>query len=372
MLHRRILAALAALCFVLLPSHAWAQKTKAALTTEINTSMPTGCGACINALVVRSALLDIVNSYLDSNGGAATMTAALDAAFSCTNGQFAERGASVWGCVGAGTGLSFGGGNLNIANIIVAGGPTGSATVVPILTYNAQGQLTVVSSATITPAFSSITGTPTTLAGYGIASPLPLAQGGIGIGSGTSGGIPYFASTSTVASSAALGAGLVVVGGGAGVTPATIANGQLPATATNDNANAGNHGEFISSTVLVGSAVGLTTNTDANVTSISLTAGDWDVSVNAYFTGTGTTTVSFVAGSATTTSATRDTSPGRVCQLSYNTGTTTFTGGAVVSCVVGPTRFSLSGTTTVFFTGTCTFGASTCAAYGIIRARRMR
>jgi hypothetical protein len=274
--------------------------------------------------------------------------------------------------LGIGTGLSSGGGNLNIANTIVAGGPTGSATVAPILTWNAQGQLTVVSSATITPAFSSITGTPTTLSGYGITSPLPLAQGGVGIGSGTSGGIPYFSSTSAVASSAALGAGLVVVGGGPGAAPATIANGQHPGTATNDSASAGNIGEFISSTVLVGSAVGLTTNTDANVTSISLTAGDWDVSVNAYFTGTGTTTVSFVAGSATTTSAARDTNPGRLCQLSYNTGTTIFAGSGAVSCVVGPTRFSLSGTTTVFFTGTCTFGASTCSAYGIIRARRMR
>lgn len=153
---------------------------------------------------------------------------------------------------------------------------------------------------------------------------------------------------------------------------ATAAVGQLPGTTTNDNAAAGKIGEYISSTVLVGSAVALTTNTDANVTSISLTAGDWDVTVNAYFTGTGTTTVSFLAASMSTTSAVRDTSPGRLAQLSYNTGTTTFSGGAVVSCVVGPTRFSLSGTTTVFFTGTAAFGASTCSAFGIIRARRVR
>lgn len=58
-----------------------------------------------------------------------------------------------------GTGLSSDGSNLNIANQITAGGPIGSATAVPILTWNARGQLTVVSSATITPAFSSITGT---------------------------------------------------------------------------------------------------------------------------------------------------------------------------------------------------------------------
>jgi hypothetical protein len=51
------------------------------------------------------------------------------------------------------------------------------------------------------------------------SGPLALAYGGLGISSGTSGGIPYFASTSTIASSAALTANLPVFGGGAGVAP---------------------------------------------------------------------------------------------------------------------------------------------------------
>lgn len=186
MLHRRIFAALAALCFVLLPGHAWAQKTKAAITTEINTTMPTGCGGCVTALIVRSALLDIVNSYLDYNGGSTFSCSAHQwvssgalSSFTCTQPAASDiTGLGAPATLNIGTGLSSGGGNLNIANTIVAGGPTGSATVAPILTYNAQGQLSVVSSATITPAFSSLTGTPTTLAGYGIASPLPGAQGG--------------------------------------------------------------------------------------------------------------------------------------------------------------------------------------------------
>lgn len=70
MLHRRVFAALAALCFVLLPEHAWAQaKTKTAITTEINTNFPSGCTGCVTAALVRGALLDIVNSYVDYNGG---------------------------------------------------------------------------------------------------------------------------------------------------------------------------------------------------------------------------------------------------------------------------------------------------------------
>lgn len=64
--------------------------------------------------------------------------------------------------VTAGTGITMTGTAtapiVNITNTVTAGGPIGSATVAPIITYNAQGQLTTVSSATITPAVGSITG----------------------------------------------------------------------------------------------------------------------------------------------------------------------------------------------------------------------
>ena len=48
---------------------------------------------------------------------------------------------------------------------------------------------------------------------------------------GTSGGIPYFSSTSTWASSAALAANAIVVGGGAGAAPATVTTGTGVVTA---------------------------------------------------------------------------------------------------------------------------------------------
>ena len=41
---------------------------------------------------------------------------------------------------------------LTLDTVIVAGGPTGSASVVPVITYDAKGRLTTVSTATITPA----------------------------------------------------------------------------------------------------------------------------------------------------------------------------------------------------------------------------
>lgn len=66
---------------------------------------------------------------------------------------------------------------------------------------------------------------------------LALAQGGLGIGSGTSGGIPYFSSTSTVASSAALAANAIVLGGGAGASPATTTTGTGVVTAIGNAVN---------------------------------------------------------------------------------------------------------------------------------------
>jgi hypothetical protein len=46
-----------------------------------------------------------------------------------------------------------------------------------------------------------------------------VPQGGLGITSGTSGGIPYFSGASTIASSSALTAGMPITGGGPGVAP---------------------------------------------------------------------------------------------------------------------------------------------------------
>jgi hypothetical protein len=80
----------------------------------------------------------------------------------------------------------------------------------------------------------------------------------------------------------------------------------LLGTTTNDDASAGQFGEVISSTILAASAVALTTGTAANVTSISLTAGDWDVRGDISWTTAGTTNVTRLVASISQTSATLD------------------------------------------------------------------
>jgi hypothetical protein len=159
--------------------------------------------------------------------------------------------------------------------------------------------------------------------------------------------------------------------GGAIVSGATtVTPGQLPGTATNDNANAGNVGEYISSSVASGAAVALTSVTTANVTSISLPAGDWDVSAMGYFTGGASTTFNRGEISISTTSATENTTPGQVG--SFPAGGATVFNNDPVYINVGPARLSLSATTTVYMVAQASFGTSTCSAYGLLRARRVR
>jgi hypothetical protein len=140
-------------------------------------------------------------------------------------------------------------------------------------------------------------------------------------------------------------------------------------TTTNDNATTGDAGELITANA---SAVALTTATAANITSISLTAGDWDVWGIVYFAGGATTTVNILRGWVSSTSATW---PGHglgAANVGYGVTLWTPFGQDNHSIIVTPQRFSLSGTTTVYLSGQAFFATSTCNGNGYIYARRRR
>ena len=140
-------------------------------------------------------------------------------------------------------------------------------------------------------------------------------------------------------------------------------------TTTNNDATAGIVGEYISSTVLVGSAVALTDTTPANITSISLTAGDWTVSANIAYAIAATTINTIRYGAISTTSATLPTIP---ASGAYFQQPISITGAATVVEPIGTVRVPLNSTTTVYLVVRADFTVSTLSAYGFIGARRMR
>ena len=152
--------------------------------------------------------------------------------------------------------------------------------------------------------------------------------------------------------------------------PATVAG--IKGTAAADSAQAGSIGEVITATVATASAVALTSVTSSNVTSISLTAGDWDVWGCVCFTLASTTTMGYLSGGINTTSATLPLN---------NAGVVTLAGAGVNVAIdvtvdsvltVMPIRINVSTTTTIYLIARAKFGTSTCKAYGTIYARRRR
>ncbi len=109
---------------------------------------------------------------------------------------------------------------------------------------------------------------------------------------GTSGGIPYFSSGTTWATSAALAANALVVGGGAGVAPATITTGTGVVTAL--GVNTGSSGAFVVNggalgTPLSGTVTNLTGTASINING---TVGSSTPAAGAFTTLSANSTVS--------------------------------------------------------------------------------
>jgi len=145
---------------------------------------------------------------------------------------------------------------------------------------------------------------------------------------------------------------------------------EIIGTTTNNNAAAGSVGEFVSSVIANASAVSLSNNTSRTVTSISLTAGDWDLHGNISLNGGATTLLQYSSGNINTADNIGDPSL-------WNGPSLGVTGVAVFAenqygYQVPYTRISLSGTTTVYLVVIAGFTTSTCTASGGIFARRVR
>lgn len=193
--------------------------------------------------------------------------------------------------------------------------------------------------------------------------------------SSVTGGFVVATTLGTTATSVGIGGGNVNAGGNlvAGGSLTTSQTAGIIGTNTNNNANAGSVGEYISSTIASGSAVTLTTATGANMTSVSLTAGDWDVSCDFHYNPGATTNITGGSSSISSTTAT-------ITSFGNGDGTVVTLVSPAVGAVigqnfaqhVGPVRVSLSGTTTYFAVSNYNFTVSTLQVYGTLRARRIR
>lgn len=142
--------------------------------------------------------------------------------------------------------------------------------------------------------------------------------------------------------------------------------GGIVGTTTNDNAAAGKVGEYISNSA---GPIATTSNTSLDVTSISLTAGDWDVEGTVLFTPAASTVPTRIRAGINTTSATIPSQPGTGSVLTLNLA---FTTGSQQCAPLGGSRLSLSATTTVYLVANTVFTVSTMDTYGFIGARRVR
>lgn len=295
-----------------------------------------------------------------------------------TSGQIQYNAAGVFGgfTTGGDATINTSTGILTLANVNSNTGTWGSAALCSAFTVNAKGLITAAAQSACTPAIANVTGLGTGVATF-LATP-SSANLAAALTDETGTGSAVFANGPTLiapilgtpasgnaSNLTALNATQLT----SGTIPAARTNGHQNGTATNDNAAAGEIGEYISSTVASGSAVALTSGVQANVTSISLTAGDWDITGSVFFSSTSTTSFNRYVGGISTTSATIDATPSRYTDTSI---------AATVPNLVpltnnsGPTRFSFASTTTVYLVALASFTVSTSGAYGIIRARRVR
>jgi hypothetical protein len=233
---------------------------------------------------------------LNSSGNNAATTSSTKLSFVPNTGVLSANGVALTGNLGtvtsvaaltlgtSGTDLSSSVATGTTTPVITLNVPTASATNRGALsaadwtTFNNKGNGSVTSVAqSFTGGIISVSGSPITTSG---TLALTIA--------GTSGGIAYFTSTTTWASSALLTANSLMIGGGAGVAPSTITTGTGVVTAL--GVNTGSAGAF----VVNGGVLG--TPSSGTVTNLTGTAS---ININGTVGATTANTGAFTTISAT-------------------------------------------------------------------------
>ena len=196
--------------------------TSTALTGDIASISATGVVALSNTVTAGSVgSASAVPSITYDAKGRITLTA---------SNAYQDATGVTKGIVQVGTNLQVAAGILSLQNATTS--QTGALTSTDWNTFNNKLTSVLTSANIFVGNIGNVaTGVPLSgdatinNAGALTLNTVTVAKGGTGLTSGTSGGIPYFASTSTMASSAALTSNGVLLGGGAGLSPTSTAAG---------------------------------------------------------------------------------------------------------------------------------------------------
>ena len=158
--------------------------------------------------------------------------------------------------------------------------------------------------------------------------------------------------------------------------------GPVPLAGVTDgsNAAAGNIGEYISNIVPFASGHTMTNGTTAQLATVTLTAGDWDVDGEVFFAFPAGNTTTFYVGYLSTSNS--GTFPGTAVpgDGGFDYGQVALSAGVAGGGSLEPysitglhTRVSSNVSTTLYLMGDINFaGVGTTTGYGAIRARRIR
>lgn len=197
------------------------------------------------------------------------------------------------------------------------------------------------------------------------ASPAVVSWTGHGM---TVGGPVYFTTTGALPTGLSASTRYWVSRQGFGANSfsvSTTVDNALAGTSVNtSSAGSGTHTAFSSLLYALGDSSTLQT-----LTAISLTAGDWDVAMQAQFVPGASTTTTFIIAGITTVSSALDLSDARFGTFSWPINSAIVTS---MSTVVPLCRFSLAATTTIYGVVDWNLGTAGGTINGKLRARRVR